>query len=36
MTGYEEYARAYSCANEANLLNAWHDRPAMVDLARGC
>jgi SAM-dependent methyltransferase len=33
MTGYDDFARAYSSANETNLLNAWYERPAMVDLA---
>jgi SAM-dependent methyltransferase len=33
MTDYDGFARAYSHANEANLLNAWYERPAMVQLA---
>lgn len=33
MTDYEAFAQAYSSANENNLLNAWYERPAMVDLA---
>ncbi|WP_342447127.1 hypothetical protein [Ornithinimicrobium sp. CNJ-824] len=33
MTDYDEFARAYSAANEDNLLNAWYERPAMVELA---
>lgn len=33
MTDYDEFARAYSDANEGNLLNAWYERPAMVELA---
>lgn len=33
MTDYDEFARAYSTANESNLLNAWYERPAMVELA---
>lgn len=39
MTDYDAFARAYSSANETNLLNAWYERPAMVDLAgevEGC
>lgn len=35
MTDYDAFARAYSTANESNLLNAWYERPAMVDLAGG-
>lgn len=30
---YDAFARAYSAANETNLLNAWYERPAMIDLA---
>ncbi|MFB9730908.1 class I SAM-dependent methyltransferase [Ornithinimicrobium kibberense] len=33
MTDYDGFARAYSAANEDNLLNAWYERPAMVELA---
>lgn len=33
MTDYDGFARAYSDANDGNLLNAWYERPAMVDLA---
>lgn len=33
MTDYDGFARAYSDANETNLLNAWYERPAMVELA---
>lgn len=33
MTDYDAFAQAYSRANENNLLNAWYERPAMVDLA---
>lgn len=33
MTDYDDFARAYSDANETNLLNAWYERPAMVRLA---
>lgn len=33
MTDYDAFARAYSSANETNLLNAWYERPAMVNLA---
>ncbi|MGC5582911.1 hypothetical protein [Ornithinimicrobium sp. W1665] len=33
MTDYDGFASAYSHANEANLLNAWYERPAMVQLA---
>ncbi|TLP94404.1 class I SAM-dependent methyltransferase [Nesterenkonia salmonea] len=39
MTDYDAFARAYSRANETNLLNAWYERPAMVELAgdvHGC
>lgn len=39
MTSYDTFAQAYSSANENNLLNAWYERPAMVDLAgdvEGC
>lgn len=32
MSDYDAFARAYSTANETNLLNAWYERPAMVDL----
>ena len=28
MTDYSTFARAYSEANENNLLNAWYERPA--------
>lgn len=33
VTDYDAFAKAYSAANETNLLNAWYCRPAMVDLA---
>lgn len=33
MTDYEGFAQAYSSANEDNLLNAWYERPAMLNLA---
>lgn len=33
MTDYDQFAKAYSAANENNLLNAWYERPAMVELA---
>lgn len=33
MTDYEAFAQAYSSANETNLLNAWYERPAMLNLA---
>ncbi|MDO5738921.1 MAG: class I SAM-dependent methyltransferase [Ornithinimicrobium sp.] len=33
MTDYDQFAQAYSAANENNLLNAWYERPAMVELA---
>lgn len=33
MTDYDEFAAAYSAANESSLLNAWYERPAMLDLA---
>jgi SAM-dependent methyltransferase len=39
VTDYDTFARAYSAANETSLLNAWYERPAMVDLAgevEGC
>ncbi|WP_337692464.1 hypothetical protein [Ornithinimicrobium pratense] len=32
MTDYDDFARAYSNANETNLLNAWYERPAMLEL----
>lgn len=33
MTNYDDFAKAYSDANEVNLLNAWYERPAMIELA---
>lgn len=33
MADYDAFAQAYSTANETNLLNAWYERPAMLDLA---
>lgn len=33
VTDYDAFARAYSNANDNNLINAWYERPAMVDLA---
>lgn len=32
-TDYEAFAEAYSRHNESSLLNAWYERPAMLDLA---
>lgn len=32
-TDYDSFARAYSEANETNLINGHYERPAMVDLA---
>lgn len=32
MTDYDAFATAYAAENETSLLNAWYDRPAMVDL----
>lgn len=33
MTDYDDFALAYSTANETSLLNAWYERPAMLELA---
>ena len=30
---YDSFAEAYSADNEANLLNAYYERPAMLALA---
>jgi ubiquinone/menaquinone biosynthesis C-methylase UbiE len=30
---YDSFAEAYSAENEASLLNAYYERPAMLDLA---
>ncbi|GAA1772012.1 class I SAM-dependent methyltransferase [Nocardioides hankookensis] len=32
-TDYDDFASAYSAANESNLFNAYYERPAMLDLA---
>lgn len=32
-TDYDDFAQAYSQQNETSLLNAWYERPAMIDLA---
>jgi ubiquinone/menaquinone biosynthesis C-methylase UbiE len=32
-TEYDSFADAYSRANESSLLNAWYERPAMINLA---
>lgn len=32
-SGYDSFAEAYSAKNEASLLNAYFERPAMVELA---
>lgn len=32
-TDYDEFAEAYSADNEVSLLNAYYERPAMLDLA---
>lgn len=32
-TDYDSFAAAYSRANESNLLNAYYERPAMIELA---
>lgn len=33
VTDYDSFAQAYSRTNESSLLNAFYERPAMVDLA---
>ena len=33
VSDYDAFAKAYSTANENNLLNAWYERPAMINLA---
>jgi ubiquinone/menaquinone biosynthesis C-methylase UbiE len=30
---YDSFAEAYSAANEASLINAYYERPALLDLA---
>jgi hypothetical protein len=35
MTDDDGFAAAYSGANESNLLNAWYERPAMVEPSCG-
>lgn len=30
---YDAFAESYSAENEASLLNAWYERPAMLGLA---
>ena len=32
---YDSFAEAYTASNETNLLNAYYERPAMLDLAGG-
>lgn len=32
-TDYDEFAEAYSADNEVSLLNAYYERPAMLNLA---
>lgn len=33
MSDYDAFARACSAADETNFLNAWYERPSMVDLS---
>src|SRR5215469_9026444 len=30
---YDSFAEAYAASNESNLINAYYERPAMLDLA---
>ena len=32
-TNYDDFAQAYSDENESSLLNAYYERPAMLELA---
>ncbi|MGO3528790.1 class I SAM-dependent methyltransferase [Glutamicibacter arilaitensis] len=32
-TNYDEFAEAYAAENESNMLNAYYERPAMLELA---
>lgn len=34
-TNYDHFAAAYSTENQGSLLNAYYERPAMLELAGG-